>query len=247
LNPFPPPAALDWEFKAWVRRVAVQVPVLRSAWQFASFVRQIANAQPGKAKERFDRLYDARVDPWDFTRPEEQARHRTAAEMLDKVRGRQVFCRALEVGCGEGVFTQILADKCEHLLAVDVSPIALSRARSRASWGDGVEFRLLNVPVDRIRGKFDLIVAMEVLPLIRRPWDLKTARDRIVAAIVDGGYLLIQNHKGYGVPNDARWAVWLVQGGPAIDRFVAHHQALEVVVRQDSKDRILTLFRKRGR
>jgi hypothetical protein len=110
-----------------------------------------------------------------------------------------------------------------------------------------VEFRLLNVPVDRISGKFDLIVAMEVLPLIRRPWDLKAARDRIVAAIVDGGYLLIQNHKGYGVPNEARWAVWLVQGGPAIDRFVARHQALEVVVHQDSKDRILTLFRKGGR
>lgn len=242
----PESVAPDVGLKARACVIAMRLAGVRSAWLLASMLRQIAGATPLKASERFDELYKTRTDPWDFTRPEEQARHRLATEVLDKVRGPGIFRRALEVGCGAGVFTEMLTERCEHLLAVDVSSIALERARSRRQWGGGVEFRVMNLPLDPVPGDFDLVVAMEVLPLIRRRWDLRAARDRLVGALADGGHLLIQNHKGYGVADLGWWTDWLVQGSVAIDRFVSRHPTLEVELRIEGEDRILTLFRKRA-
>ena len=47
----------------------------------------------------------------------------------------------LEIGCSIGVFTAMLAPRCDSLLAVDFSPTALERARRAAAGQDAVELR----------------------------------------------------------------------------------------------------------
>ena len=42
------------------------------------------------------------------------------ARMVDSVRGGKRFRNALEIGCAEGAFTELLADRCHSLLAVDI-------------------------------------------------------------------------------------------------------------------------------
>jgi SAM-dependent methyltransferase len=55
----------------------------------------------------------------------------------------------VEVGCGPGRMTKFLAERFDHVIAVDVSPAMLMQARTRVT-ADHVEFRL--VAGDRLDG-----------------------------------------------------------------------------------------------
>ena len=49
--------------------------------------------------------------------------------------------KVLEIGCGTGVFTELLADLSNHVTAVDVDDQALEAAKKRCSQGNNVTFR----------------------------------------------------------------------------------------------------------
>jgi release factor glutamine methyltransferase len=58
----------------------------------------------------------------------------------------------LEIGCGSGFISQVLARKVARLLATDINPHAV-----RAAWGRGIE--VVRADLFRgIKGKFDLIL-----------------------------------------------------------------------------------------
>lgn len=85
----------------------------------------------------FDWLY-RRADPYELGRTEEVRKFDAAFAMLD---GLQVQ-RALEIGCGEGRITPRIAAIAHHVLAVDISPIAINRARRIGVALRNVEFRV---------------------------------------------------------------------------------------------------------
>ena len=112
------------------------------------------------APDYFDALYTADPDPWRFRSSDYEAdKYAATLAALSQPRYR----RALEVGCSIGVFTRQLAARCERLLAIDASAVALESARLACSGLDNVEFELAAVPAQFPSGSFDLIVLSEVI------------------------------------------------------------------------------------
>src|SRR5438552_2723668 len=108
-----------------------RVPYLRSLWAFIIRLWLILRKNPTQDRTYFNQVYARKVDPWNYQHEIQQERHRSALEFLDEIRQDEKIPRALEIGCSEGVFTQLLAESCESLLALDLSPVALDRAKER--------------------------------------------------------------------------------------------------------------------
>ena len=79
-------------------------------------------------REYFEDLYEGSPDPWGF---ETSTYERSKYERTLGVLGNRRFRRALEVGASIGVFTEMLAPRCDELLAVDASERAVAAARER--------------------------------------------------------------------------------------------------------------------
>jgi 2-polyprenyl-3-methyl-5-hydroxy-6-metoxy-1,4-benzoquinol methylase len=133
------------------------------------------------------------LDPYGFARDLEQFRFQRAMEFLRMAKPEGVFPNALEVGCAEGMFTRMLSDRCGRLLALDLSPTALERAKQHCSDQKNIEFAEWDVRCDPISGTYDLIVATGVLEYILRPSILRDACERLTMALKPGGYLLVGN------------------------------------------------------
>lgn len=111
-------------------------------------------------REYFEELYAESEDPWSFETSEYE---RNKYERTISVLGKRRFHRALEAGASIGVFTRMLADRCDELLAVDVSERAVAAARERLSGQEHVRVERRTLPEEMPAGPFDLIVASEVL------------------------------------------------------------------------------------
>jgi SAM-dependent methyltransferase len=136
--------------------------------------------------EYFERLYAESPDPWAFeTSPYERAKYaRTMAAL-----GPRRFGRGLDAGCSIGVLTALLADRCEELLAVDCSELAVERARRRLAGRPGVRVERRTLPEECPEGPFDLIVCSEVLYYWSRDL-LVESLGALCAALAPGGSLL---------------------------------------------------------
>lgn len=133
----------------------------------------------------FERLY-AQPDPWMLLGSEnEAAKYALTLELC----GDGPFEHALEIGCGEGVFTSQLAPLCRSLLAVDISSRALERARHRCGDFPQVLCEARALPAAYPDGPFDVMVASDVLYYLV-PDDLSVAASRIESSLRAGGRLV---------------------------------------------------------
>src|SRR5262249_60699373 len=71
----------------------------------------------------------AKEDPWNYASCYEQTKYRHTLELMPE----PPIGRAIELGCAEGMFTEMLAPRVDHLLAVDISDVALERARAQCA------------------------------------------------------------------------------------------------------------------
>jgi 2-polyprenyl-3-methyl-5-hydroxy-6-metoxy-1,4-benzoquinol methylase len=85
---------------------------------------------------------------WGWGKPAGQLRAARRAEMIAQGARLGPGLRALEVGCGTGLFTEMFARTGAHLVAVDISADLLNRARARGLPEERVEF-LETVPLMR--------------------------------------------------------------------------------------------------
>jgi cyclopropane fatty-acyl-phospholipid synthase-like methyltransferase len=141
--------------------------------------------------EHFERLATASEDPWDYaTSSYEQAKYGRTLEALPERTG-----RTLELGCSVGVFTAMLAPRCESLLAVDFSPTALGHAADRLAAVANVELACQTLPEQTPEGPFETIVCAEVLYY----WSASLVRyglARMENALAPGGTLLAVHWRG---------------------------------------------------
>jgi cyclopropane fatty-acyl-phospholipid synthase-like methyltransferase len=141
--------------------------------------------------EHFERLATESADPWDYeTSAYEQAKYRRTLAALPRRTG-----RTLELGCSVGVFTAMLAPRCESLLAVDFSPTALAHARRRLVGTENVELAERHLPEQMPPGPFETIVCAEVLYY----WSPALVREGLTMmerALAPGGTLLAVHWRG---------------------------------------------------
>jgi 2-polyprenyl-3-methyl-5-hydroxy-6-metoxy-1,4-benzoquinol methylase len=113
-----------------------------------------------KAREFFDRLW-SKGDFWEIESSDyERAR---LGRLIEVLAGRR-YQRALELGCGAGALTRLLAEHADRVLAIDVSEEALSRARVHPA-PPSIEWRCADaMEMDLSReGPFDLVVLVETV------------------------------------------------------------------------------------
>jgi methyl halide transferase len=107
-----------------------------SNWSFARrFLQELTMSEPSRpryaATADWEAAYREGTPPWDVGRP-----HAELARVLDEYRLRPRT--VLEIGCGTGADAILLARRRFEVTAVDCSPIAIERARSRAEQHDAV-------------------------------------------------------------------------------------------------------------
>lgn len=109
----------------------------------------------------FHEMYRTSDDPWGFnTRWYEERKYQLTLAALPQRRYRNAF----EAGCSIGVFTEMLAGRCDKLLAVDLSGRATEIAAERlAPLASRVQVQTRDFVEDWPSGQFDLIVLSEVL------------------------------------------------------------------------------------
>lgn len=181
--------ALYREFRKFLERV----PPLRRAILYTVEIKNTLLDSSHRDRAAVERLYRDQLDPFGFNRELEQFRFQRAMDMLKPVSNGSSFSRALEVGCAEGMFTGRLAECCGTLVAVDLSKIALERAKQHCKNLINVEFAEWDARRDPVEGEFDLIVATGVLEYILRPSTLRAVCERLTSALRPGGYLLMGN------------------------------------------------------
>jgi SAM-dependent methyltransferase len=161
----------------------------------------------------FEDLYSRTPDPWDFrTSPYERDKY--AATLATLPRGR--YGAALEVGCSIGVFTRLLAARCDRLLALDASPSALAEARRANADLAHVDFAEAVLPGGFPDGRYDLIVLSEVLYYFAED-DLRRVAAQCRAALAPDGQMVLCHWLGetdYPLPGDAAADIFIAASAP---------------------------------
>jgi 2-polyprenyl-3-methyl-5-hydroxy-6-metoxy-1,4-benzoquinol methylase len=101
------------------------------------------------------------ADPWNMESDLERFRfERTNQLVANNFAGTQSL---LELGCGEGHQSEYFQRICTEVYGVDVSGTAIGRAQARLPQGRFAAGDIFAQPWGRERGRFDLVVACEVL------------------------------------------------------------------------------------
>jgi SAM-dependent methyltransferase len=141
----------------------------------------------------FDRLYEANPDPWNFAAsPYERHKYRASLRVL----GQRTFAAAFEIGCSIGVFTALLAPRCQALLAVDTAAAPLRAAAQNCAAFAQIRFEKRMVPRDWPAQKFDLIVLSEMLYFLS-PADVRRCAKLARETLLPGGCVLLVNYTAH--------------------------------------------------
>src|SRR5918995_6275548 len=163
-----------------------------------------------KAYAVFDELWK-RGDPWNLEGSEfEQGKY---VRQLAMVGGRR-YARALEIGCGAGWFTRHLARVTDEVVALDIAPSAIARARASGLDLEVVDFRVTNImEYDlRVEGPWDLVVMSETiyyLGWLYPFFDIAWLASELFASTSGTGRLLMANT--FGGVEDYLLRPWVIR------------------------------------
>jgi len=113
-----------------------------------------------RGKIYFEYLYSKKDDVWDYkTSKYELNKYQRSFDAL----GGQRFKSSLEIGCSIGVFTNMLADISDNVTAIDISDIAINKAKVECINKNNISFRQSDLFQFNTNVQFDLVCAAEVL------------------------------------------------------------------------------------
>jgi 2-polyprenyl-3-methyl-5-hydroxy-6-metoxy-1,4-benzoquinol methylase len=128
----------------------------------------------------------AQADPeeiWGWGTPAGRVRARRRAELIVAASKLRPGIRALEIGCGTGLFTEMFARSEAQLVAVDISGDLLKRARGRGLPPERVLFLEKRFEDCDVEGPFDAVIGNSILHHL----DLDSALPRIYSLLKPGG------------------------------------------------------------
>jgi len=102
--------------------------------------------------------------------------------------------RVLDVGCGVGRWSRMLAARGAQVTGVDLSPTMIKQARHRAARGGltrRCRFYTKDLAQLDVGGKFDFILGVTVLQHILDPEALRSAITRMTDHLADGGRMVL--------------------------------------------------------
>ena len=146
-----------------------------------------------KTRRKMDRVFSRKEDPYGYkTGPYETGRLKAMGECA----GPGPFERVLEVGCAEGAFTLVLAERAASVTALDISSVALSRARKNLAGRGRVAFAETDIRTwsPAPSEVFDLIVLGDVLYYLDKPMaraEFEKTFARLKSWLAPGGRILL--------------------------------------------------------
>lgn len=99
--------------------------------------------------------------------------------------------RVLDIGCGDGEFTEVLAEGASACLGVDLSRQLIEKARDRSS--DVVRFEVGDAPSLAVEGQFDAVAMMGLLTTLVYDADFHRAIDHALARLAPDGWLILKD------------------------------------------------------
>jgi peptidoglycan/xylan/chitin deacetylase (PgdA/CDA1 family)/SAM-dependent methyltransferase len=184
----------------------------------------------------------AEPDPWHYGSDYEDKKLEQTLSLLPA----GPIGNALELACAEGYFTLRLAPHVGHLVASDISPTALSRARLRCAEARHVEFAVLDMVKDDLPQGLDLVVCSEVLYYMSQA-RLPELAAKIAGSLKPGGHLLMTHAKLIG---DDRTSTAFDFGHPfgarTIGQVFAGVPGLSLVKRIETPLYMIHLFRRKA-
>jgi len=186
--------------------------------------------EPHTSDRVFDRVHADAADPWGVEDSwyEERKRDLTLAALP---RGR--FRRALEVGCSIGALTARLAERCDEVLALDESEVAVAAATRRLADTPHARVGRAHLPEAWPDGRFDLVVVSEVGYFLS-PARLRQLMARAEASLTDDGVIVLCHwrHPIVGWPLD----------GPRVHEIWHRSSRLPVVAEHREADFLLDVL-----
>ncbi len=168
----------------------------------------------------FDGMYAAAADPWGFCeRWYERRKYAIAQAMLPAERYRAAF----EPGCSIGVFTRMLAPRCDTVLSCDLAAAAVEAAAARTSGLSQVRVEQRGIPGQWPSGRFDLVVLSEILYYFG-DHDLEQVLKLAAASLEPDGTLLAVHwrHPVAEYPRTGDDAHRVLAAQPGLSRLVSH-------------------------
>jgi SAM-dependent methyltransferase len=162
--------------------------------------------QEHATESAFDRLYAGVQDPFGVELPQyryQQRKYNSLLSMLPQRRYRKV----LDIGCGLGAFTRMLAPFAEQVLGTDISAEAIKQARELSVDHPNVTYAQRDMlGSSQQESAFDLIIIADTLYYVdpRTPVGLKSIARNISSKVAPGGLVLIVNHYFFGVDMASR-------------------------------------------
>ncbi len=134
---------------------------------------------PSSIRADFDRIAALAADGWDHN----AQYHRLLLKQMPR------HCRdVLEIGCGAGTFTRLMAARADRVVALDLSPKMIRAARQRLGGHPNVEFHVADATACPFpTSRFDGVVSIATLHHLR----LEPMLTRMKEALRPGGTLLV--------------------------------------------------------
>jgi SAM-dependent methyltransferase len=160
--------------------------------------RSILDAPTGGKLEHFERMYEGGDEPWSFSaRGVETLRHERLAAMVRTLVDGRRDARVLDLGCSLGQLTARLATLPAQVVALDLSPTAVSRAREQLRAQSAAQRLPLfaagsATEIPLARSSFDVVLASDGL----YSWQLVPAERaaEIHETLKPGGHVILTEH-----------------------------------------------------
>ena len=143
------------------------------------------NPQWISEREMWDAFF-ATPDPWKYNSQYELEKYRRTLSLFPV----QDIEDALELGCSEGIFTEMLAERARRLLAADISTVAMERARQRCERFPHVRFEWCDIARALPSGEFDVITCSEILYYLQDRYALQDFVQRVARLLKPGGSIV---------------------------------------------------------
>lgn len=145
----------------------------------------------------FEEQYATDPDPWGFdSKWYEKRKFALTIAALPNPR----YERAFEPGCANGALTLRLLERCDEIVASDILPAVVERARQRVlnagtSPSAKIDVQQLAIPDEWPLGNFDLVVLSEVLYYLT-PDGFETAMEKLAASLRANGNVIAVHWRG---------------------------------------------------